>query len=128
MIDGYTVVLSNNCPPQLLQVVTMRTRKVRLTRSVLTSKHWIWDITVSMFVVVLVQYVNLWGHLQNVQLDMCMPNKFIWKWTSSQQYMAASMYRMFFQGVVQGQGAAKLQVLLVSPPRSLLDIRSVSAP
>jgi hypothetical protein len=115
-------------PPQLLQAVTKRTRKVRLTRSVLTSKHWIWDITVSMFVVVLVQYVNLWAHLQNVQLDMCMPNKFIWKWTSSQQYMAASMYRMFFQGVVQGQGAAKLQVLLVSPPRSLLDIRSVSAP
>jgi hypothetical protein len=82
--------------PQLLQAVSKRTMKTRLVCDALTGEQWIRDINGSLSVSALIEYVNLWAHLQTVQLDMLMPDQLIWKWTSNQQYSAASTYLGFF--------------------------------
>jgi hypothetical protein len=49
--------------------------KTRLVCDALTGEQWIRDINGSLSVSALIEYVNLWAHLQTVQLDMLMPDQ-----------------------------------------------------
>jgi hypothetical protein len=62
----------------------------------LYENQWIHDITGALSTMTLVQYVWLWERMQNVQLHQGSNDKFIWRWSQSQQYTASSAYQAFF--------------------------------
>jgi hypothetical protein len=74
----------------------------------LQNATWIRDISGSISVTALTHYVHLWTRLSDVQLVASQPDKFIWKWTSNQQFSAASAYRAFFHGQCSILGASTL--------------------
>jgi hypothetical protein len=80
--------------PDLIEAVHKKVRKNRLAVEALPNAAWIHDIMGSLSVRVLRQYVNLWSWLS----DQRLPDKFVWKWTSNQQYFVSSAYRAFFIG------------------------------
>jgi hypothetical protein len=41
---------------------------------------------------------SIWERLQGLQLAQEQEDKFIWKWSSNQQYSASSAYKTFFLG------------------------------
>jgi hypothetical protein len=45
--------------------------------------------------------VDLWTRLQSVHLDIQSEDRFIWKWTANLQYLASSVYRVFFVSQVK---------------------------
>jgi hypothetical protein len=74
----------------------------------LQNASWISDISGSLSVIALTQYVRLWIRLSQVQLVPSQPDKFLWKWTSNQCFSSASAYRAFFHGQCSIPGASIL--------------------
>jgi hypothetical protein len=72
-----------------------RVRNSRLVVDALLNNQWIHDITGSLSTAALGQYVRLWVQMQRVQLLHDTQDKFVWKWSPSQQY-SSSAYRTFF--------------------------------
>jgi hypothetical protein len=62
------------------------------------------------------QYVLLWDRLQSIQLRPKVDDKFVWKWSSDQQYSASSPHRTFFFGQCAVLGAKELNKT-AAPPR-----------
>jgi hypothetical protein len=62
------------------------------------ADSWIRDITGSLSVPALHQYISLWSCFQHIHLDPSLPVKFIWKWSVNQKYSLASAYEAFFLG------------------------------
>jgi hypothetical protein len=52
------------------------------------GESWVADITTSLSTLGLYLYIALWERLQALTLDATTADKFLWKWTSSNQYMA----------------------------------------
>jgi hypothetical protein len=100
-IDGSSVVL---IPP----AVNIRLQRSRLVAHALPNDSWVSDITGSLTLEALAQYIDLWGRLQGVHLNEAVPDKFIWKWSLNQQYSASSAYRAFFLGQCGLPGAKEL--------------------
>jgi hypothetical protein len=84
--------------PRLIEVVSRRTRKSRLVCDALLNDRWIWDITGSLSIVALSEYMALWTRLQPIALNNDVTDKFVWKWSASQQYSTSSANRAFFHG------------------------------
>jgi hypothetical protein len=101
-----------------LDVITTVSKWVRSSRLVVDALHenqWIRDITGSLSTTVNHQYVWLWDQLQTLQLCHDVQDKFMWKWSSSQQYSASSAYRAFFCGQC-GIPGAKVLSKTKAPP------------
>jgi hypothetical protein len=70
--------------PLVVAVMSKRTRKNRLVADALRDDQWIRDISGSLSVQALAQYVLLWDRLQPLHLSDDIDDKFIWKWSSNQ--------------------------------------------
>jgi hypothetical protein len=70
------------------------------------------DIHGSLSARALGQYVSVWSRMQNASLNQEIADKFIWKWSSNQQYSAASAYRAFFHDHCAISGAKKLSKMV----------------
>jgi hypothetical protein len=84
--------------PDLVACVPGRIKKSHTVAEALQNLRWVRDISDSLSATVLVQYLNAWSRLQQVQLNLDVQDKFLWKWTANQSYSAASAYRAFFHG------------------------------
>jgi hypothetical protein len=84
--------------PDLYAAVNRRAAKSRPVCDALVGDCWIRDISGSLSVFALQQYVDLWGRVQQVRLAVNSPDRLIWKWSNNQQYSSASVYRAFFLG------------------------------
>jgi hypothetical protein len=99
----------------------------------LQNDRWIVDITGSLSITALVHYVSVWTSMQEIQLDQGREDRFIWKWSSNQQYSASSAYRAFFHGQSSIPGAKELSASalqafhLARPIGSVPDFSSVAA-
>jgi hypothetical protein len=78
--------------PDVFTVVPKRVQRTRLVADGLTNNTWVSDVSGSLFVAALAQYVSLWSRVAGVQLNPLCDDKFIWKWTANQQYLASSAY------------------------------------
>jgi hypothetical protein len=82
----------------LSATVNKRVAKTRTVTDALSGERWVRDISGSLSIPDLQQYISLWSQLQGVQLTPFADDKFIWHWSTNQQYSAASAYRAFFLG------------------------------
>ncbi|CAM0911794.1 unnamed protein product [Alopecurus aequalis] len=93
------VVSFKHLAPALYAAVDPRAIRSRTVGDGLTNRRWIRDITGPLSVPVLVQFVELLDSLQAVVLTPGIPDRVIWKWTSSATYSASSAYRALFAGL-----------------------------
>jgi hypothetical protein len=84
--------------PDLVAAVAPHRRKTRLVSEALQNSAWISDITSALSVRSLFECVSILSRLQNFSLQDNVPDKFVWKWSTNQQYPASSVYRAFFLG------------------------------
>lgn len=101
--------------PLVWAAVPKRTRNTRLVRDALVGTIWARDVTGSLSVPALRQYLHLWYRLQRINIDQNQEDKFIWKWTQNQQYSASSAYRAFFIGQCGVPGAKELTKTRATP-------------
>jgi hypothetical protein len=87
-MEGYMAPrkLQENSFPCMFAAVNKRVANTRLVVEALTDDRWIRDISGSLSIPVLHQYMQLWSQLQVVQLASTIDDKFIWKWSANQQY------------------------------------------
>jgi hypothetical protein len=99
-------------------VATVQRRRAYKSRSVadaLQDSQWIGDITGSLSVSALNQYVLLWSRIQTVVLHTDAQDKFIWKWAPNQQCSSLSAYRAFFIRQSGLPGAKALSKMKATP-------------
>jgi hypothetical protein len=94
-LDGGSV--QSVAPLVAVVVLPPRVRKFWLVADVVQSVRWIRDISGSLSIPALAQYVSMWSRVHGLQ-PAGEPDRFIWKWSSNQQYLAASTYKAFFLG------------------------------
>jgi hypothetical protein len=104
-LDGSTVA---DLAPDVCAAVSSRVRRTRTVTEVMYNVQWIRDISDSLSMQALAQYVALWEHMQGVHLSACVQDHFMWKLTTSQQYSVSSAYRAFFHGQCGLPGAQTL--------------------
>jgi hypothetical protein len=82
------------------------------------SSQWIRDISGSLSLQALRQYIPLWSHLQVLQLQTGTADHFIWKWSPEPVVISAlRTYHVFFNGQCGVLGATILRKVHVpSPP------------
>jgi hypothetical protein len=105
-LDGVSI---RGLAPDLCMAVSKRASKTRLVSDALLGDRWIWDISCSLSVLALQQYASLWVYIQQVQLHPNSPDRFTWKWSSSQKYSSASAYPAFFHGQCAVSAAKELR-------------------
>jgi hypothetical protein len=66
----------------------------------LVNRAWIKDITGTLTIPAIVQYLHLRARVDGVQLQSGVSDKMVWKWTSSGTYLASSVYAAFFHGQI----------------------------
>lgn len=77
-------------------------------KDALLQRTWVRDIVGAPTAPVLCDYVALWEKLENVQLQVAVPDRFIWRWTADGKYSASSAYQSFFIGMSSMIGAKQL--------------------
>jgi hypothetical protein len=92
-LDGSAIA---DFAPDVSAAVSPRLRRARTVAGALVNMQWIRDDSGSLSTQALSQYVVLWERIQGVQLIANVEDRFVWKWTATQQYSAASAYRAFF--------------------------------
>jgi len=101
--------LGHNSPcliaPELCKLIKPRTRNTRTVAAALLDKRWIQDITGTLTVQALYEYLILWEAAEGVQLRQGVEDTIKWKWTSDATYSARSAYQAFFLGSAQFEGA-----------------------
>ena len=83
--------------PCLCNAVSERVRAKCTVAQALHNKQWIKDITGSLTVQVLLEYLQIWEQMQHIQL-FSHPDRVCWKWTTDQISPTASAYQSFFIG------------------------------
>jgi hypothetical protein len=110
-IEGQSIT---SLAPDLLIAVDRRAFRVCTVAQALQNDRWVTDITGSLSVLGLRQYLVLWECIQTFNRVESAPDGFCWKWTTSNQYSASSTHRAFLhradqcprrQGAAQSQGA-----------------------
>jgi len=66
---------------------------------------WIQDITGTLTIQAISEYLLLWEAVEGVQLRQGVEDTISWKWTSDATYLARSTYQAFFHGSTQFKGA-----------------------
>jgi hypothetical protein len=94
--------------PDLVAAVIKRTRATRLVADGLQGDRWTVDIEGSLSVFALTQDVASWERMPGLQLAQDREDKFVWKWSSNQQYSSSSAYKAFFLGHCSIPGAKEL--------------------
>jgi hypothetical protein len=84
--------------PELLAAIPGHAHRQRMMASALDGHVWIRDNTNALMVPVLMQYLTLRQHLDDIALSSGIANKLVWKWTASSQYSSSSVYAAMFLG------------------------------
>jgi hypothetical protein len=78
-------------------MVPKRTLNKRTVLEALTEEKWVEDIPEGEIdMAALIQYLDLWDILSLVQLNEDIPDRHIWRFSSSGQYTAKSAYDALF--------------------------------
>jgi hypothetical protein len=93
--------------PALYKAIS-RAGKKRSVCDALVHNQWVRDITAAATTAVLCDYLRVWRLLRSVTLQPLVPDRFVWKWSSSGTYTASSTYRAFFAGSTKLLGASEL--------------------
>jgi hypothetical protein len=80
-LDGQSVA---DVAPELIPVIRKRRCQSTIVRDALQSDTWISDISGSLSVSALQDFIRLWERLQQVSLVADILDKFIWRWTTNQ--------------------------------------------
>jgi hypothetical protein len=75
----------------------VRRRRRRTVAEGLADNHWARDITGTIGIHEIGQYLQIWGMLQQITLDD-EPDQIVWRWTEDGNYSAKSAYLASFQG------------------------------
>lgn len=111
-IDGNSV---EDIAPLVWAAVPKRLRNSRLVNQALADNQWARHIAGSLSVLAIRQFLQLWDRMQILNLDPNSEDKFIWRWSSNQQYSASSAYRAFFTGQCSIPGAKELSKTRATP-------------
>jgi len=90
--------------PHLFQVIPKRIARRRTVADALPHRRWIRDIRGGLSVLVLRDYIQLWQTISDLQLSSD-PDRFVWRWTASGTYSAASAYRIMHHGTIPLPGS-----------------------
>jgi hypothetical protein len=93
---------------ELMTTVAPRRRKRRSVACALCDNSWRRDITGALTVPVLLQYLDIWQHLQQVQLRPEVADSFTWRWEVSSAYSCRSSYMALCNGQTSILGAMEL--------------------
>jgi len=86
--------------PKILSLVSKRIIGRRTVAEALTDEKWIDDIRVGVPVEALMEYLELWDKLSNIELQDGAQDRHIWRLSASGKYTAKSAYDVFFQGAI----------------------------
>jgi hypothetical protein len=91
----------------LTAAVGAHQRKQRSVANALHNNNWTCDITDALTISVLLQYLDMWHRLQQVQLLLGTADSFSWRWEPSGVYSCSS-YRALCNGHTSILGAREL--------------------
>jgi hypothetical protein len=103
-LDGCSVM---QLAPNLVTAVSTWVRKACLVCDALSQERWIMTFQLSVRSR-LERVCQLWARLQSVQLQVDMPDQFLWRWTSYHKHSSSSAYHAFFIGQSGIPGAGLL--------------------
>jgi len=86
--------------PLVFALVPKRRLSKRTVLEALTEEKWIEDIQGETCMTALFQYLELWDIMNSVELNDNIPDKHIWRLSSSGQYTTKSVYDTLFQGAI----------------------------
>jgi hypothetical protein len=86
--------------PLVYALVSNRTAARRSVLQALISEKWIEDIQGSISPEALLEYLVLWDVISEVELQVGVQDKHIWKLSTSGQYTTRSAYDALFQGAI----------------------------
>lgn len=67
----------------------------------LQKRKWVEDVKGALTVPVLLEYLQLWGSMDDVLLQQNVPDQFVWKLNQSGIYTTKSVYGAFFLGTIK---------------------------
>ncbi|KAM0925385.1 hypothetical protein ACQ4PT_004192 [Festuca glaucescens] len=94
--------------PSLLKLVWPAVRRRRTVRDGLAGNSWALDISGTLTVDAIVQYLWLWAAVRRVPFDdgdALAPDSFRWKWRGDGQFTSRTAYRVLFHGTTGLPGA-----------------------
>ena len=87
--------------PRLYDLLPKRRINKRTVKDALTDDKWLEDIQGEISLVPLLDYLELWDVLEEVQLQQeGTPDKHLWRFSSTGIYTAKSAYDALFQGAI----------------------------
>jgi hypothetical protein len=94
--------------PDLLAAVPAHRRKQRSVVAALHGDTWIRDITRALTIPLIMQYLDIKQHLQQVQTSPDTLDSFACRWTSTDKYSCSSSYKALFKDQVSILGFKQL--------------------
>ena len=97
--------------PLVFALVPQRRSNKRTVLEALTEEKWTEDIQGEICMTALNQYLNLWDVMNSVELNENIPDKHIWRLSSSGKYTAKSAYDTLFPGAIFFEPYENLEIL-----------------
>jgi hypothetical protein len=97
----------NSFAPHLFRAVGKRYLNTTV-KDAMFQHRWVRQISGARTTAVLYEYIDLWEKLESVQLRPFMGDRFVWRWTLDESYLALSAYRSFFVGMSSLLGAREV--------------------
>ena len=94
--------------PRLIAAVPKRSINQRTVQEAIIEGGWIRDIKGALSVGVIVDYLSLWDLLRDVELQMGMVDKHVFRLAANGKYSAKAVYKCFFLGSVQFEPAERI--------------------
>jgi len=94
--------------PELCKLIKPKMRKTRTVATAMVEKTWIQDITGTLTIQAISEYLQLWEAMEGVHLRQGVEDTIRWKWTTDATYSARSAYQAFFHGRIQFKGATPI--------------------
>ena len=85
--------------PSLFGIVTSRGRG-RMVAEALHNRRWISDLRGALTVDVIFEYIQLWGLLENFELQPAVDDTHIWQFSTSGSFTTKSAYDTLFTGAI----------------------------
>jgi hypothetical protein len=87
--------------PSLFDGVPKRRRKSRTVREALNNNVWVSDFSGALSVGVLLEYLQLWDTLQDINMQSDTEDTHVWCFTANGQYSAKTAYEAMFVGATE---------------------------
>ncbi|WVZ85537.1 hypothetical protein U9M48_032454 [Paspalum notatum var. saurae] len=92
-------IVAEHCP-SLIKLIPKRALKRRTVAEGLTDRKWVLDIRGALSVQVLVEYLQLWSLVDEVDLQPDTADRHIWRLSGHATYSSKSAYDAFFFGSI----------------------------